>query len=70
MKSELPEVIYRRYDKLGFAVPDWSPTPDQLRHCADNLQAAGLPILNSGIKVEQLPGSIKERIFFFSQFMQ
>lgn len=70
MKTQLPKAIYQRYDKLGFAVPDWAPSAEQLHQSIDVLKQSDRPILNVKADLKELPHPVKERIFFFSKFME
>ena len=70
MRPQLPEIIYQRYDKLGFEVPDWVPTEIQLKKSRSVLQQGTQPILNPTIDLTGLPVPTQQRIYFFSEFMQ
>lgn len=70
MRPQLPETIYQRYDKLGFEVPDWSPSDIQLKESRSILQQFAQPILHPTMDLTGLPVSTKQRIYFFSEFMQ
>lgn len=70
MRPHLPDLIYRRYDKMGFEVPEWSPTAAELKTAVTTIEETWKPIVRSKLDVTQLPTAIRERIYFFDQFLQ
>lgn len=69
MRELLPDSIYQRYDKLGFAVPSWTLSPQQLQESLRILNGTSEPILNDKIDLTKLPVPVQQRIFYFARFL-